>query len=107
MISEQDLKKLEKLSLEDKIIRVEELLNGKEKPRPVELGILLALKMGAEIQHGKALGSETAEMVADWAKKYPADFVDKAVADAKDFLLNASKLTNKLHESLSVQEEKK
>jgi hypothetical protein len=46
MISEKDLEELQKIPLDERVKRVEALLEKKENPRGFELGLLLALKMG-------------------------------------------------------------
>ena len=52
MISEKDLQEIESLGLDEKALRVEKLLEGKEKPSAFELGLYLALKMAQEIKTG-------------------------------------------------------
>ena len=43
MISENDLKEIESLGLEEKISRVNSLLENKENPKAFELALFLAL----------------------------------------------------------------
>jgi hypothetical protein len=86
MISEEDLTKQQNIPYEERISRIEKLLEGKEKPRAFELGLLLALKMGQEIREKKPLGSTTAKMVAEWNRTYPSSLVEEAIASAKEFL---------------------
>jgi hypothetical protein len=42
MISEKDLQEFEKLDLYEKISRIEKRIEGKQNPKPFELGMLLA-----------------------------------------------------------------
>ncbi len=100
MISENDLNSFENLGLEERIRRIEELLNGKEKPRPFELGMLLALTMANEMRLGKELGEDSAGLVSSWMEIHPESIVEEAIANAKEFLLNSETLTEKLKSSL-------
>lgn len=100
MISEEDLSKQENVPYEERITRIEKLLEGKEKPRAFELGLLLALKMGKEIREKKPLGSTTASIVAGWSQKYPASIVEEAIASAKKFLTNPAKLAERIKASM-------
>lgn len=100
MATEKELKDLEAVGLDDKIARIEKLLEGKEKPRAFELGLLLALKMAKEIREGKELGSDSSYVVVEWTKQHPESIVNEAIAHAKEFLLNPGKLAEKIKESL-------
>lgn len=96
MISEKDLAELEGVPYEERIARVEKLLEGKSEPRPFELGLLLALKMGQELRQGKELGSESGDLVASWVGKYSEWTVEEAIASAKEFLTNPGALVEKM-----------
>ena len=96
MISEKDLAELENIPYEERVKRVEKLLEGKSEPRAFELGLLLALKMGQEIREGKELGSESGDLVASWNGKFPESVVEEAIAFAKEFLMNPAKLAEKI-----------
>ena len=96
MISEKDLAELENIPFEQRIERVEKLLEGKTEPRAFELGLLLALKMGQEIREGTELGSESGDLVASWSGKHPDSVVEEAIAFAKEFLMNPAKLAEKI-----------
>jgi hypothetical protein len=104
MISEKDLSELEKIPLDERITRVENLLKDKESPRPFELGLLLALKMGQEIREKKPLGSESGDLVASWSGKHPESVVEEAIAFAKEFLLNPAKIAEKIKAGLKGDE---
>ena len=104
MISEKDLSELEKIPLEERITRVENLLKDKESPRAFELGLLLALKMGQEIREKKPLGSESGDLVASWSGKYPESIVEEAIASAREFMLNPAKIAEKIKAGLQKQE---
>lgn len=96
MISEKDLAEFEGVPYEERISRVEKLLEGKSEPRPFELGLLLALKMGQELRQGKELGSESGDLVASWVGKYSEWTVEEAIASAKEFLTNPAALAEKI-----------
>jgi hypothetical protein len=96
MISEKDLAELENIPFEQRIERVEKLLEGKSEPRAFELGLLLALKMGQEIREGKELGSESGDLVASWSGKHPDSVVEEAIAFAKEFLTNPAGIAEKI-----------
>ncbi|WP_407457279.1 hypothetical protein [Fibrobacter sp.] len=96
MISEKDLAELENIPYEQRIERVQKLLEGKAEPRAFELGLLLALKMGQEIREGKELGSESGDLVASWNGRFPESVVEEAIAFAKEFLMNPAKLAEKI-----------
>ena len=104
MISEKDLAELEKIPYEQRIERVEKLLEGKSEPRAFELGLLLALKMGQEIREGKELGSESGDLVASWSGKHPESVVEEAIAFAKEFLMNPAGIAEKIKAGLQKQE---
>lgn len=107
MISEEDLTKQQNIPYEERISRIEKLLEGKEKPRAFELGLLLALKMGQEIREKKPLGSTTAKMVAEWNRTYPSSLVEEAIASAKEFLTNPAKLAEKIKAGMKKIDEKR
>lgn len=96
MISQDDLTKQENVSIEERISRIEKLLEEKESPRAFELGLLLALKMGEEIRNKQPLGSTTGDIVKGWSEKYPSSVVEEAIASAKEFLLNPAKLAERI-----------
>ena len=106
MISEKDLAELEKIPFEQRIERVEKLLEGKSEPRAFELGLLLALKMGQEIREGKELGSESGDLVASWSGKHPDSVVEEAIAFAKEFLMNPAKIAEKIKSGMLKASEK-
>ena len=104
MISEKDLAELEKIPFEQRIERVEKLLEGKNEPRAFELGLLLALKMGQEIREGKELGSESGDLVASWNGKHPDSVVEEAIAFAKEFLMNPAGIAERIKKGLKARE---
>ena len=107
MISEKDLAELENIPYEQRIERVEKLLEGRESPRAFELGLLLALKMGQEIREGKELGSESGDLVASWSGKHPDSIVEEAIAFAKEFLMNPAKLAENIKQGMLKADEKR
>ena len=96
MISEKDLAELENIPYDERISRVEKLLEGKAEPRAFELGLLLALKMGQELREGKKLGSESGDLVASWVGKHPESIVEESIALAKEFLTKPASLAEKI-----------
>lgn len=100
MISEQDLKEIESLGSAAQLARVEKLLEGKESPKPFELGLCLALKMAVEIQSGKELGSDSGKTVALWMQKYSPELVEQAIPLAKQFFMNPEKIAMRIREGL-------
>ncbi|WP_290730966.1 MULTISPECIES: hypothetical protein [unclassified Fibrobacter] len=96
MISEKDLEELQKIPLDERVKRVEKLLEAKESPRGFELGLLLALRMGQEIREKKPLGSESGELVASWNGKYSEYVIEEAIASAKEFLLHPANIAEKI-----------
>ena len=106
MISEKDFADLQNIPFEERISRVEKLLEGKESPRPFELGLLLALKMGQEIREKKPLGSESGDLVASWNGKYSEATVEEAIATAKEFMLHPASLVEKIKTGMMKQNEK-
>lgn len=105
MVSENDLQEIQKKSLDEQITRLEELLEGRERPRAFELSLLLALKMAKELREGKELGSESGDMVASWSENYPASIVEEAILGAKEFLLKPANLADKIKDTLLQKKE--
>lgn len=68
------------------------------------LGIRLALGMAQELKAGKALGSETAELVSDWAAHYGRDTVDAAVNIAREFLIKPEAMRTALGRKLGLEQ---
>ena len=106
MISEKDLEELQKIPLDERVKRVEALLEKKEKPRGFELGLLLALKMGQEIREKKPLGSESGDLVASWSDKYSEYLIEEAIASAKEFMLHPGAIAEKIKAGMNKFEQK-
>ncbi len=100
MISEKDLKAIEDLGLDEKIARVERLLEGKERPRAIELGLYLALQMALEIRNGESLGSQSGKIVLAWTRKYPTELVEQAIPLAKQFFTDPQKIASRIRKGL-------
>ncbi len=96
MISEKDLTQSQNIPYEERITRIEKMIESEEEPKAFELGLLLALKMGQEIREKKPLGSTTGEIVAAWSSKYSESVVEEAIAHAKQFLTNPGALVEKM-----------
>lgn len=103
MISEKDLQEIESLGLNEKALRVEKLLEGKEKPSAFELGLYLALKMAQEIKTGQELGSTTGKIVAGWMQKYSPELVEQAIPLAKQFFTDPEKIANRIRSGLLAE----
>ena len=106
MISEKDLEELQKIPLDERVKRVEALLETKENPRGFELGLLLALKMGQEIREKKPLGSESGDLVVSWKDRYSEYVIEEAIASAKEFLLHPASIAEKIKAGMKKFEEK-
>ena len=106
MISEKDLEELQKIPLDERVRRVEALLEKKDNPRGFELGLLLALKMGQEIREKKPLGSESGDLVVSWKDKYSEYVIEEAIASAKEFLLHPASIAEKIKAGMNKFEEK-
>ena len=106
MISEKDLEELQKIPLDERVKRVEKLLEAKESPRGFELGLLLDLKIGQEIREKKPLGSESGELVASWNGKYSEYVIEEAIASAKEFLLHPANIAEKIKAGMKKFEQK-
>jgi hypothetical protein len=96
MFTEEILKKLENDDLPTKIARVEALMAQNENPGALEMGILLSLRMGLEMQEGKALGTDSAELVVGWMDKYPHELVEEAISHARALLLKNTEIVDKV-----------
>lgn len=96
MISEKDLTHSQNIPFEERIARIEKMIEAEAEPKAFELGLLLALKMGQEIREKKPLGSTTGDIVAAWSSKYPESVVEEAIAHAKQFLTNPGALAEKM-----------
>ena len=96
MISEKDLTNSQNIPYEERIARIEKMIEKEESPKAFELGLLRALKMGQEIREKKPLGSTTGDIVAGWSSKYPESVVEEAIAHAKQFLTNPGTLAEKM-----------
>ena len=96
MISEKDLTNSQNIPYEERIARIEKMIESEEEPKAFELGLLLALKMGQEIREKKPLGSTTGGIVAAWSSKYSESVVEEAIAHAKQFLTNPGALAEKM-----------
>lgn len=103
MISEKDLNEMEALGLDEKISRVEKLLEGKNSPRAMELGLFLALHMAKELKTGRELGSSTGKMVADWMRRYSPESVEESIALAKQFFTDSSKIAERIRREVSSE----
>ena len=92
MFSEEILKKLENDDLPSKIQRVEALMAQNPEPGSLEMGILLSLKMGLELEQGKPLGSDSSALVVGWMDKYPHAKVEEAISHARALLLKNTEI---------------
>ncbi len=98
-------KELENSSLEDTLKRIQGLVDSTESPRPLHLGILLALRIALEMREGKEAGSETAKIVAQWTEKFDAQTIDEAVAFTRQFLLKPQELVSRIASKLDEENE--
>ncbi len=101
----EKLEQFEKAGFDETIARVKKRIEINEKPRSLELGILLALTVAAEIREGKELGKESGELVASWNEKYDSTLIEEAIAHSREFLLHSSNLVDKIKKELFAAEE--
>jgi hypothetical protein len=66
------------------------------------MGMRLALGMAQELKEGKALGTDTAALVAAWAEDYGQETVDEAVKVAREFLIKPEELRKSLGQRLGL-----
>lgn len=98
-------KELESSSLEDSLKRIQGLVDSTDSPRPLHLGILLALHIALEMRSGKEPGTETATMVAKWVELYGEESVDEAVTFTRQFLLKPQELVSRIASKLDEDHE--
>jgi hypothetical protein len=95
---------LEELSIEDSIVRLDNLIN-KSLPNSIEkmgfiLGVRLALEMAREIRDEQPLGSNSGPLIAEWVKKYGDAQAEESIQTARDFLTNTAELKKVLAKHL-------
>jgi len=104
-IQEEVRRKLESSSLEDSLHRVSALIAQTESPRPLHLGILLALRIAKEMRDGQDVGSSSASLVQEWTQVHAPEVVDEAVDYARQFLLKPSELASRIATQLDSAKE--
>lgn len=97
-------KKIETASLEDSLTRISTLIESSANPKPLQLGILLALRIAKEMRDGRDPGEETALLVQEWASKYSTEMVDESVAFTRQFLLKPNELVDRISKQLEVMD---
>ena len=106
MISEKDLTNSQNTPYEERIARIEKMIEKEESPKAFELGLLLALKMGQEIREKKPLGSESGDLVISWKDRYSEYVIEEAIASAKEFLLHPASIAEKIRAGMKKFEQK-
>jgi hypothetical protein len=93
------------LDLDGMLARIDGLLGDTEdfERFRLGLGIKLALGMARELKQGKPLGHETGAWVLGWQKEFGPESTEKAIAIAREFLLNPDKLRKTFAERLGMQ----
>lgn len=66
------------------------------------MGIRLALGMAQELKDGKPFGTDTGELVAEWAHDYGQDTVDAAIKVAREFLTKPEEMRKALGQRLGL-----
>lgn len=66
------------------------------------MGMRLALGMAQELKEGKALGTDTSALVADWMGEHGREAVDAAVKVAREFLTKPEELRKSLGQRLGL-----
>jgi len=89
-----------KIDFEQALIKVDLLLQ-QNNPQTIDaqgtaLGIKLALIMGREIRDQKALGVESAPLIAKWMKEYGEAQTESAISMARNLLLKPHLLQQEL-----------
>lgn len=90
--------------LDESIARLDALLaqTGDLERLRAGMGVRLALGFARELRQGKALGLETADLVAEWAEAHGQDAVDAAVTIAREFMTKPQELRKALGERLGL-----
>lgn len=101
-LNDQIRKELESSSLEETHQRIKSLVDATEHPKPLHLGIQLALGIASELSQGKEPGAQTVATVAEWTKIHGTEIVDEAVMFARQFLLKPSELIRQIEGKLSA-----
>ena len=99
-------KQIELSSLDESIERIETLIKARDIPKPLHLGILLALMIARELRDGKAPGTDTAPRVAEWVDHFGGGSVDEAVLYARHFLLKPKELVGDIESKLDAAKAK-
>jgi hypothetical protein len=81
--------------LRERIERLDGLIAGRDDGSR-GLGVRLALGIALEIQEGKAPGTDTGSLVADWTARFGAETVDDAVAQARALLADPARMAVEL-----------
>lgn len=97
------LKDMEGSDLNASLQRIESLLAQKDCPKPLHLGIQLALRIAQEMKEGKEPGAETAMLVSTWVERYGAERVDDAVAFARQFLLQPQEVRERIEKKVQSE----
>lgn len=66
------------------------------------MGIRLALGMAQELKEGKAFGTDTGELVAEWMHDYGKDTVEAAINVAREFLTKPDEMRKALGARLGL-----
>ncbi len=91
--------------LKESIERLDALLASETVEEKIRagMGIRLALGMAQELKSGKPLGTETAELVSEWAAHFGQDSVDAAVRIAREFLVKPDSMRATLGRKLGLE----
>jgi hypothetical protein len=91
--------------LKQSIERLDALLAAETVEEKIRagMGIRLALGMAQELKTGKSLGTETAELVAEWVAHFGQDSVDAAIRIAREFLIKPESMRATLGRKLGLE----
>ena len=92
-------------NLDETLSRLDGLIEAESNVEKMRagLGMRLALSMAQELQTGKPLGSDTADLVTEWVERYGQDTVDAAVGIARAFLTRPEDLIRDLGARLGLK----
>ncbi len=94
-------------NIEETLSRLDIMIDQEEDLEKIRagLGMRLALSMARELQSGKPLGTDTADLVAEWTERFGSDTVDMAVKIARTFLVDPKILVRDLGTRLGLKTE--
>ena len=92
-------------NIEETLARLDGMIDEEDDIEKIRagLGMRLALSMARELQSGKHLGTDTADLVAEWTERFGQDTVDAAVGISRSFLISPQDLVRDLGTRLGLK----